>query len=403
MQLKTNRTNSPNGILITIEGWGVNLAGCFGNSLLPTPSIDRLAAHSVVCDQFWMQSIHLEPNLLAIANKLHPARWLIATDSTQAVALLRKKEDIERLEVTHEESQDSFEHLLTEALECWLGQSHTTPYLWIHSRGLNGPWDAPYEYRKLMCDSDDPDPPTDKSPPNFILESDFDPDMLFGIACGAGAQSVCIDQGIGLILQSLKELGIDQNCWISIAGLLGFPLGEHRRVGLGNRLDPAKLDHPSIADAYSERLHTPWIFRPAPEYMLGTRISNLLQPEDLGNWLEQISETQQTNRLDLFSNKLPMAWAKGKNEIALITDRWSARFDTFQDPSGKISLPDGANGEVFCFPDDRWQQNEISSRVPDALSLLRQIAMILLENTEYQPTVSDHLAYLLSELRSIQR
>ena len=211
MQLKTNRTNSPNGILITIEGWGVNLAGCFGNSLLPTPSIDRLAAHSVVCDQFWMQSIHLEPNLLAIANKLHPARWLIATDSTQAVALLRKKEDIERLEVTHEEAQDSFEHLLTEALECWLGQSHTTPYLWIHSRGLNGLWDAPYEYRKLMCDSDDPDPPTDKSPPNFILESDFDPDMLFGIACGAGAQSVCIDQGIGLILQSLKELGIEHS------------------------------------------------------------------------------------------------------------------------------------------------------------------------------------------------
>jgi hypothetical protein len=304
-----------------------------------------------------MQSIHLEPNLLAIANKLHPARWLIATDSTQAVALLRKKEDIERLEVTHEESQDSFEHLLTEALECWLGQSHTTPYLWIHSRGLNGPWDAPYEYRKLMCDSDDPDPPTDKSPPNFILESDFDPDMLFGIACGAGAQSVCIDQGIGLILQSLKELGIDQNCWISIAGLLGFPLGEHRRVGLGNRLDPTKLDHPSIADAYS----------------------------------------------DLFSNKLPLAWAKGKNEIALITDRWSARFDTFQDPSGKLSLPDASIGEVFCFPEDRWQQNEISSRVPDALSLLRQIAMILLENTEYQPTVSDHLADLLSELRSIQR
>jgi hypothetical protein len=29
--------------------------------------------------------------------------------------------------------------------------------------------------------------------------------------------------------------------------------------------------------------------------------------------------------------------------------------------------------------------------------------MILLENTEYQPTVSDHLADLLSELRSIQR
>ena len=173
--------DSPKGILVTIEGWGVNLAGCYGNSLLPTPSIDRLAAHSVVFDQFWMQSIHLEPNLSAISKKLQPSQWLVATDSIPAVSILRQHEDLERLEVSHDETQESFEHLLTEALECWIEQSQVTPYLWIHSRGLNGPWDAPYEYKKLMCDTDDPDPPSDNKQPDLILEANFDPDLLFGI------------------------------------------------------------------------------------------------------------------------------------------------------------------------------------------------------------------------------
>lgn len=388
--------DSPKGILITIEGWGVNLAGCYGNSLLPTPSIDRLAAHSVVFDQFWMESIHLEPNLLAISKKLQPAQWLVATDSIPAASILRQHEDLDRLEVSHEETQESFEHLLTEALECWIEQSQVTPYLWIHSRGLNGPWDAPYEYRKLMCDSDDPDPPTDHTQPDLILKPDFDPDLLFGIACGAGAQSVCIDQGIGLILQSLKELGIDQDCWLSLAGLLGFPLGEHKRVGLGVRSNCSN-------DAYSERLHTPWILRPAIGYKLGMRTSNLLQPSDLGNWLEQISEASENNVLDFFAAKPPLAWARGNNEFAVLTDRWSARFDIQQEASGKLSLVETPIGEVFCFPEDRWQQNEISSRVPDAVSLLRQIATMLLDQVEDAPTTSKHLSDLLSQLSSIQR
>ena len=388
--------DSPKGILVTIEGWGVNLAGCYGNSLLPTPSIDRLAAHSVVFDQFWMQSIHLEPNLSAISKKLQPSQWLVATDSIPAVSSLRQHEDLERLEVSHEETQESFEHLLTEALECWIEQSQVTPYLWIHSRGLNGPWDAPYEYKKLMCDTDDPDPPSDNKQPDLILEANFDPDLLFGIACGAGAQSVCIDQGIGLILQSLKELGIDQQCWLSVAGLLGFPLGEHRRVGLGIPSDLSK-------DAYSERLHTPWILRPAAGYKLGTRTSNLLQPSDMGHWLEQISEASQNHLLDFFSSKPPLAWARGNNEFAVLTDRWSARFDIQQDASGKLSLVDAPIGEVFCFPEDRWQQNEISSRVPDAVSLLRQIATMLLEQVEDELSSSEHLTDLLSQLSSIQR
>jgi len=269
-----------NGILVTIEGWGVNLAGCYGNSLLPTPCIDRLAAHGIVFDHFWMHSLELEPNLEAIIQGMIPSQWLVATDSRRAVRVLRAQEDLERLEVEVKPDRESFEYLLSESLENWLQQRDQTPFLWIHSRGLYGPWDAPYELRMLMCDQDDPKPPTDREMPDVFLAEDYDPDTLFGYACGAGAQSQCVDQGVGLIQQTLKEFGIDQSCWVSIAGMLGFPLGEHRRVGFGSQSgsgDATSIRYPA---GYSERLHTPWIIRPAPQFNLGTRIESLVQPSD---------------------------------------------------------------------------------------------------------------------------
>lgn len=381
----------------------MNLAGCYGNALLPTPNVDRLAAHGIVFDQFWMHSIHLEPNLEAILQSLQPDGWLVASDSLPAIRMIRQREDLERLEVTSSLQQESFEHLLTESLECWLEQRHKTPFLWIHSKGLNGTWDAPYEFRKLMCDSQDPDPPLDQVPPELILSTDFDPDLLFGYACGAGAQSICIDQGLGLILQTLEEFGISESCWISMAGILGFPLGEHRRVGLSDRSRGFADRNYPIADAYSERLHTPWISRPAQEMDLGVRVSQLHQPSHLGRWIEKITQNGGSFVLDEPSALGQLAWATGVDEIALCTERWSARFDTSGNPEGQISLSDERLGEVYCFPEDRWQQNEIANRVPEVQLLLRQIASLLLDTSRNVDLHSSQIEALLSDLHSFRR
>ena len=394
---------TPSGILVTIEGWGVNLAGCYGNALLPTPNVDRLAAHGIVFDQFWMHSIHLEPNLQAILQGLQADRWLVATDSLPAIGMLRKREELDRLEVTPASEQESFEHLLTESLECWLEQRQKTPFLWIHSKGLRGTWDAPYEFRKLMCDSQDPDPPVDQVPPELILPSDFDPDLLFGNACGAGAQSICIDQGLELILQTLQEIGIAENCWISIAGILGFPLGEHRRVGLGDRAMDSLAGQFPVADAYSERLHTPWIVRPNQEMKLGVRKSQLHQPNHLARWIDQITHGNNEILSDDPSAACQLAWATGVYEIALCTEHWSARFETIRDPEGSLLIAEERLGEVYCFPEDRWQQNEIANRVPEVQLLLRQIAGLLLETVPSIDHRSPRVEALLAELESFRR
>ena len=401
--MKTISLGDPCGILVTIEGWGVNLAGCYGNALLPTPNVDRLAAHGTVFDQFWMHSIHLEPNLKAILQGIQPDGWLVASDSLHAIRMLRQREGLDRLEVSPSLQEVSFERLLAESLECWLEQRQKTPFLWIHSKGLHGTWDAPYEFRKLMCDSQDPDPPLDQVPPELVLATDFDPDLLFGYACGAGAQSICIDQGLGLILQTLEEFGISENCWISMAGILGFPLGEHRRVGLSDRSKGFADRNYPIADAYSERLHTPWITRPAQQMDLGVRISQLHQPSDLGRWIEKITQAGGRFDSDEPSPLGQLAWATGVDEIALCTERWSARFDTSGNPEGQISLSDERLGEVYCFPEDRWQQNEIANRVPEVQLILRQIASLLLDAPPSVDPHSSEIETLLSDLQSYRR
>lgn len=390
--------------MITIEGWGVNLAGCYGNSLLPTPNVDRLAAHGILYDQFWMHSIHLEPNLKAIVDGLPTLdRWLTASDSPDAIEMLKQIENLDCLEVIPSSDQESFEHLLTNSLECWLEQRDKTPFLWIHSKGLNGTWDAPYEFRQLMCDSQDPDPPLDQVPPELVLSNDFDPDLLFGYACGAGAQSLGIDQGLGLILQTLQEFGISENCWISMAGILGYPLGEHRRVGLSDRSKGFADKNYPIADAYSERLHTPWITRPAQEMDLGVRVNQLHQPSHLGRWIEKITQAGGSLVSDEPSPLGQLAWATGVDEIALCTERWSARFDTSGNPEGRIWLSDERLGEVYCFPEDRWQQNEIANRVPEVQLLLRQIASLLLDAVPSVDLHSSEIEALLSDLQSFRR
>jgi hypothetical protein len=98
-----------------------------------------------------------------------------------------------------------------------------------------------------------------------------------------------------------------------------------------------------------------------------------------------------------------LAWATGVDEIAIWTERWSARFDTTGNPEGRISLSDERLGEVYCFPEDRWQQNEIANRVPEVQLLLRQIASLLLDAVPSVDLHSSEIEALLSDLQSFRR
>jgi hypothetical protein len=136
---------------------------------------------------------------------------------------------------------------------------------------------------------------------------------------------------------------------------------------------------------------------------LGVRVSQLHQPSHLGRWIEKITQNGGSFVLDEPSALGQLAWATGVDEIALCTERWSARFDTSGNPEGQISLSDERLGEVYCFPEDRWQQNEIANRVPEVQLLLRQIASLLLDTSRSVDHHSSQIEALLSDLHSFRR
>ncbi|MFN9916668.1 MAG: hypothetical protein ACK53L_29030, partial [Pirellulaceae bacterium] len=104
---------------------------------------------------------------------------LLVTDSPEALRLGKSLLTGDAILASPPEPhQTAFSSLAAQAFEHWIARMDTLPWLWIHSRGLDGPWDAPYEYRCAMCGDGDPLPPNETSPPRAQLKPGSDPPAL---------------------------------------------------------------------------------------------------------------------------------------------------------------------------------------------------------------------------------
>ncbi len=296
-----------------------------------------------------------------------------------------------------EDGQSAFASLISQSFEQWIPAIESLPWLWIHSRGLGREWDAPYEYRCSLCGEEDPLPPRETTPPSAWVDKQTDPDIVFGWSCGAGAQAMVVDEVWEWMEAALGELQIAPTCLFALAGVLGFPLGEHHRVGypeLSEQVGAPKLrnrDASGKASAvlHSEMLHTPLILRPGNSLPSGVRFAPFLQPHFLGHiidsWIEKNgwqaegvdstpseSHIAEIERLVAISSLRRDAWpapmratlAIEGTQTALNVPAWGAVWDGTEGE-------DGQQGALFAMPDDRWQQNEIRSRAPEVLEQMR--------------------------------
>ncbi|AMV30749.1 Sulfatase [Pirellula sp. SH-Sr6A] len=392
-------------LFLSISGLGTNLVGAYGNSVAPTPHLDALASKGIVLDQFWADSIRADRTLQSLWSGLHSvsrdscneegklpaiddphqeyspwreqiARGLLITDDRELAAssavecfdrvLLVENEDEDEDEDEDEQEQEQeqeqerksasmeFERLIEAAIGTWSECTAEHPLLWIHSRGLRGAWDAPYEYREMLCDEDDPSPPTDVTPMELHVDRQTDPDDIFGISCAVGGQVFAMDQVIGEMLESLREAGFLTNCLLGILGVSGYSLGEHDYVG------------GSTMNLYAESLHIPCLILPGEMLALGGRQGVIMQPHDLGEWIEDWFYSEQDS--DLLSQflesllnsrydgetRIGAAVACENNQEYVCSPAWSCRLE--QIPGQQVKT------ELFAKPDDRWEQNEVASR-----------------------------------------
>jgi membrane-anchored protein YejM (alkaline phosphatase superfamily) len=356
-----------NILVIAVDGLRAAALGAYGNTAYSTPALDEFAAESLLFDWCFAEAVELpaiyqslwqsEPSLLTtLASRGY--QTTLVTDEPAIGALsdaagfgdcvllpsaeARRADDV---------SETQLAHLFAAASE-QLATDTTAPRLvWLHSRGMYGPWDAPLELQEELLAREEGDPPPDDviAPPALWLAASADPDAAFRWSCAYAAQVMTLDACIEGLLRTIDEIG--RGKWhLVLTGLRGFPLGEHDRVGgVDDRL-------------FAEQLHVPLVWRFADGQHRLSRRGGLVSLADLAPATLSIAsgELEFSPRSELIS-----AAATGCRSIR--TADWSLR----QEPAATDENEGGdPRCQLFVRPDDRWEANDVAGLCPDAVELL---------------------------------
>jgi arylsulfatase A-like enzyme len=371
-------------VVIAVDGFRASALGAYGNSWVPTPALDHLAAESVVCDWWLAESAELPVALRALWHGRHPLRagdaaspslaslladqgvaTCLITDDPQAAEAEGAREfekqivlDSPKEKVAASALESGFGQIFSQAAVHLEEADEDRPTLtWVQSRGFYGAWDAPQQLRDAMGRLDETDPPTIVSSPDFTVD-DPDPAVeIFPTQAAYAAQLMLLDQCLGAFLEYLNEMPGGEDRLIVLIGTRGFPLGEHGKVGgVDRRL-------------FVEQLHVPCLFRDGSDRMPQlSRVSSLMGHTDLLPTLLDWATGESNINKD----------CDGKSVIALSEDPHAEWHDSVlaSDPTGCRALRtsgwclrsdsgpvegDELAGELYVRPDDLWEKNDVAA------------------------------------------
>lgn len=358
-----------------MDGIGARWLGPWGSGIAETPAINRLATECLLVEN--AHAIHGSP-----ARQF--AAWLNATGSgplplfqemraagkslvafTDCPEFARQAEPVfdEVVEVQTPVATKPAAGLLATALagfaasagELWKVLPAADTLLWIHSRGLTLPWDAPWDLRLSSKGDDDPDPPASVVPPEMETDSASPEgrDLTAGWQQALAAQIVVVDHAIGLLLESIvesmHESGGDLPL-LAVTGTGAWGMGEHGRIG-----------PPQAGLFYDEYLHVPLLLR-FPDLPKGSlRVPQLMSADRLvillAGWLAG-APAESLGDWSVVPNRQRQAiWKRNGGGAFLRTHGWKW-------------IEHGEQRELYLKPDDRWEQNNVADRCPDVVESL---------------------------------
>lgn len=408
-----------NALLLTVEGLGASFLGPYGNTWLETPWANDWAADSLLFENAIAENLDTANFLKAILCGQHVALpglhqgvpltkglagrdvfSVAITDSPSAAEHFAAYEFDELIPLPEPERQqaDSLEstglfHSVVAALSC-LESLNQPAFVWVHATGLSSAWDAPQVYRDELHDEEDPEPSTDPAPAAGSFAEQVDPDELFPHSMAYAAQVRVLDECLGVLLRFLDESPTWKNALAVLTSHRGYPLGEHRRMGL----DDTRL--------YGESTRVPLLIR-WPERQRCSRHLDIVQPfqlyRALSHWYgldDSLPDTLQLHPLlaelanfnllapgtHLNPAHLGFAVSQHGDETALRTPAWSYR-----------RSPD--RRELFVKPDDLWESNDVLSRCGDIGRQLDQFLEWLTTSppSDFPFTPSEQLPRVLVE------
>lgn len=388
-----------NILVVAVDGLRASALGAYGNTSVSTPAIDEFAAESFVLDWCYAPSTDLTANYRALWQSLHPARDARSGDGALSLPGMLEQSGYETTLVTDEPelssivattdfthrqqlpdafqndaklaragevSQTSLARLFASACDAVEADTSDQPRLvWIHSRGMYGPWDAPLALQQSLLDEDDPPAIESVTPPKLVITDSDDPDSIFRYSAAYAAQTMVLDACWTGLMESAARAHANAPWLIMLLGARGFPLGEHQRIG--------GVD----ARLYGEQLHVPWILKLPDGSGRLARSGQLVSHMDLQPTIAQFAESSEQDSaaradgmsiLDLVHATRP-AWREqlisiGEGgERSIRTPEWSLRQVAAEDGNDTVT-------ELFVRPDDRWEANDVMKLCPDVVESL---------------------------------
>ncbi len=361
-----------NILVVAVDGLRAAALGAYGNTTFSTPAMDQFAADSRLYDWCFAESVELSTIYRSLWQGEQPLLKSLAENGF-CTTLLSDEPEIVACEAASDFHdciqlppvdparasdvlQTAIARVFATACEQIERPQLKPRCLWVHARGMYGPWDAPLELQESLLARDEGDPPPEDGleSPDFELTDTSDPDTAFRWSCAYAAQTMALDACIDGLCRTLAEVGSAK--WLVVLlGVRGFPLGEHGRVGgLDRRL-------------YAEQLQVPLIWRfPAASGRL-SRSAQLVTLADLSSALLATvrSEFRLPERDYLMASDSTGARAIRTAEWSLPTGPFFAAHD-----SG-----DESRCELYVRPDDRWEANDVAALCPEVVAdLLARLA-----------------------------
>jgi hypothetical protein len=375
-----------NVVVIAIDGLGAGFLGPYGATWLDTPAFNRLASQSLLIEHVLSDSPELDVVYRSFWTGCHAAmreqkrptliesaagaghRTCFLTDDWALAKHPWADRFAEHVLVPRRESetaaasvrQTQLAEMLTAADE-WLADTESPFLLWMHAEGMQGPWDAPWELRTRWSDEDDPEPLHLVAPPVRRITGEIDPDELLGVMHAYAAQVTVLDECLETFLTAFFESPRSNDTLLVFTSPRGYPLGEHRRIGAVDRA------------LHGELLRVPLMLRFPDGRGAAHRAQAIVQPPDINatlmEWLE-VSPDAKTWGRSVLSLTDGDAWPRDRalavfgGERAIRTPAWFLRHGEIKSETAPGAV------ELYVKPDDQWEVNEVSDRLPHVVEEL---------------------------------
>ena len=404
-----------NAIVLVIDRLNAGFLGPYGNTWVETPCCNRLAAESALFEFALSDS----PNLPAIYRSMWSGVHAMSDPrSASGLAEVAAAAGVYTVLITDEDQvathplaggfheqimvpappstaaageigDTQLARLFGSAIS-WLQAAFARPsssrhpfLLWIHSRGMQAPWDAPSEFRRSFADVEDPVPPDFVEPPIRWVLKDEDPDHLLGIQHAYAGQISLLDACLEVFLDAWQAEGADHESLFLLTSSRGYALGEHGRIG------------PVDQTLYSEHLHVPCLVRYPEGRESMTRCQQLVQPSDLyATLLDWWKLPHPTNSHWGHSLTHLLSGAAQSDRACAISDSCRA----LRTAAWYLLCQSDSQPELFAKPDDRWEANEVSDRCREVLPEL--VAVLEEFHQAARSTEVPHLSELPQSIAS---